>query len=130
VAVGTDSLILRELLHYGGSLAKRSTIHSTTIDLYGTARKEGSSCFIDGTPPIGFVCLFFSYITCCLGGALPLAKGGVCLLGSLGIMKKDVRVKLDRSKLFPYFCQEKTLSLCRSGEWLYVCWHSQEVWGI
>lgn len=48
MAIGTDFPLLNELLNYGSSLAKRSTIHSTTFDLFGGARKEGSSFFMEG----------------------------------------------------------------------------------
>ncbi len=34
----------------------------------------------------------------CVGGALSLAGEGVCLVGSVGTMKKELRDRLERSK--------------------------------
>lgn len=34
----------------------------------------------------------------CVGGALSLAGEGVCLVGAVGMMKKELRDKLERSK--------------------------------
>ena len=48
LAVGTDTPLLTELLLYSGSLTKRSTIHSSTFELHGGTRKEGTTCFIEG----------------------------------------------------------------------------------
>ena len=34
----------------------------------------------------------------CTGGAVPLAEGGVCLLGSVGAMKRELRDKMEKCK--------------------------------
>ena len=49
------------------------------------------------------VCVHVNVCVCvcvcvCAGGALPLAEGGVCLLGSVGAMKRELRDKVEKSE--------------------------------
>ena len=48
LAVGSDTPLLLQLLTYGSSFAPRSVLHSVVADLYGSARKEEGSAFVDG----------------------------------------------------------------------------------
>lgn len=49
LAIGSDTVLLLQLLLYSSSLAPRSILHSSNNNLLGSARKDNSgSVFIDG----------------------------------------------------------------------------------
>ncbi|XP_072171491.1 minichromosome maintenance domain-containing protein 2-like [Diadema setosum] len=77
LAVGKDSHILGRLLQYAASCAQRHVVHGSSTPVFGSVQKDTQTeaCSIDG-------------------GSVNLAHLGVCLLGDLGVWKKDCRDRL------------------------------------
>ncbi|XP_038055870.1 minichromosome maintenance domain-containing protein 2-like [Patiria miniata] len=78
VAVGADSNLIRRLLIYGASYARRAIIHSGSQPLLASLHRDpsGPGCYtIDG-------------------GSTLLAHQGVCVLGEIDSLKRDAKQKL------------------------------------